>query len=68
MNDFAKILYLYLNRKEDEYRYLLEQTRYHIQRKDYDYIDCLNELELLIRIAHIREIHNDLANLFFRYL
>lgn len=67
MNDFIKYFYCYFDNRINDIEFRLSQIRLHIQREIYDEVDCVEELELIMKLRIYREIQADFYN-FFRYL
>lgn len=67
MNDFLKFFYCYFENKINDTEFLLTQVRLHIDHKIYDELDCVEELQLIIKLKVYKEIQADFYN-FFRYL
>lgn len=64
MLDIRKYFYTYFDSKITLYENQLNQVREYIPRKQYDKFDCLEEMELLIRIEVLKEIYRDFNNFF----
>lgn len=67
MNDFLKFFYCYFENKINDTEFLLSQVRSHINHNIYDELDCVEELQLIIKLKVYKEIQADFYN-FFKYL
>ncbi len=67
MNDFLKFFYCYFENKINDTEFLLSQVRFHINHNIYDELDCVEELQLIIKLKVYKEIQADFYN-FFKYL
>ena len=67
MNSFYKYYQIYFDNKIKNLEIELEQVRKHILRTTYDEVDCLNELDLVLKIRIYKEIQADLFQ-FFQFI